>query len=205
MTRLSEWRKEIWSHKHLILLSLIFLAVAIVLDYSAGVYVSKTPGVVAPDIILDHTPTFDLDIIFIYGFILIVALIFIYPLFFRIKELHRVISQFSLLVMVRAAFTTLTHLQIPSSALVFTVPRIISFITFQNDLFFSGHTAVAFLGFLLFKTQKIRYFFLAASIMMGVVVLLMHVHYTIDVLSAFFITYGTFKIGEHIFRRMNHY
>ncbi|MCX6706993.1 MAG: phosphatase PAP2-related protein, partial [Candidatus Woesearchaeota archaeon] len=166
---------------------------------------SKTPGVVAPDIILDHTPTFDLDIIFIYGFILIVALIFIYPLFFRIKELHRVISQFSLLVMVRAAFTTLTHLQIPSSALVFTVPRIISFITFQNDLFFSGHTAVAFLGFLLFKTQKIRYFFLAASIMMGVVVLLMHVHYTIDVLSAFFITYGTFKIGEHIFRRMNHY
>jgi len=30
-------------------------------------------------------------------------------------------------------------------------------------------------------------------------VLLMHQHYTIDVVSAFFITYGVYKIGNRLF------
>ena len=46
---------------------------------------------------------------------------------------------------------------------------------------------------------------LALSILMGTVVLLMHVHYTIDVLSAFFITFGTFKIGEWFFSKVDIY
>ncbi len=76
---------------------------------------------------------------------------------------------------------------------------------FKNDLFFSGHTAVPFLGFLLFKNRKVKYTFLGASIIMAITVLLMHVHYSIDVFSAFFITYGTFKIGEWLFKKMDNY
>ena len=205
MAKLNAWKKEIKDHKYSILFSLVFLAVAVILDYAAGTYVSRTQGVVAPDLILDYIPTIDLDFLFVYGIILVIALLFIYPLFFKVKEFHKVIGQFSLLVMVRAAFTSFTHLQIPSDALEFQVPRIISFLIFQNDLFFSGHTAVAFLGLLLSRDKKIKYFFLIASIILGATVLLMHVHYTIDVLSAFFITYGTFKIGEWFFNRVNHY
>jgi len=55
-------------------------------------------------------------------------------------------------------------------------------LNFSNDLFFSGHTAVPFLGYLLFKEEKIRYVFLALSIMMGGVVLLMH--FTIRLMSS---------------------
>lgn len=205
MGRLHEWRQEIWHHKHLILASLVFLAISIILDYIAGVYVTETPGVVASDLILDNTPTIDLNLIYIYGFMFVVVLIFIYPLLFRVKELHKVIGQFSLLLMVRSAFTCFTHLKIPTDALIFKMPPIISLISFQNDLFFSGHTAVAFLGFLLFRDKKIGYFFLIASIIMGCIVLLMHVHYSIDVLSAFFITYGTFNIGKWFFSKIDRY
>ena len=205
MVKIREWRKEIWEHKYLLLLSLSFLIIAILLDWAAGVYVMKTPGAVAPDLFLDYLPVMDLDFIFIYGPIIIVGLLFLYPLFFKVKELHKVIGQFSLLVMVRSAFTTLTHLEVPKDALQFTIPHFLGFLSFRNDLFFSGHTAVPFLGFLLFKESKIKWFFLAASILMALTVLLMHVHYTIDVLSAFFITYGTFKIGEWFYKKINNY
>jgi hypothetical protein len=205
MSWLSEWKREIGFHKYLIFFSLIFLVLAIILDYAAGIYVSKIPTVPAPDLILDHLPTLDLDFIFIYGGALMVVLFFAYPLFFKTRELHKVIGQFSLLVMVRAMFTCLTHLQVPVNALALNVPRYIPFVGFQNDLFFSGHVAIPFLGFLLFKENKIKYSFLAISVIMGIVVLLMHVHYTIDVFSAFFITYGSFKAGEWFFNKINHY
>ncbi len=200
------WRNEIYNHRHSIMLSLVFLVLAVFFDFLAGRYVMKVPSVVAPDLILDHIPTISfISPFFVYGYVIIIAVLLLYPLFFKVNELHRVINQFSLLVMVRAAFTCFTHLQSPSDAASFTVPWIIASITFQNDLFFSGHTAVTFLGFLLFRKEKIGYFFLVASILMAITVLLMHVHYTIDVLSAFFITYGTFNIGKWFYKSINHY
>ena len=202
MASLKEWKTEIHAHKNLIILSFAFLLAALILDFYARIYVNEVPSVVAPDLILNHIPTLDLDFIFIYGYIFIVILLFVYPLLFYVKDFHKVISQFSLLIVVRAIFTTFTHLEIPAGALKFHVPNILSIISFQNDLFFSGHTAVPFLGFLLFPKSRIRYFFLAASGVMALTVLFMHVHYTIDVFSAFFIAYGTFKIGEKFFKKI---
>ena len=70
-------------------------------------------------------------------------------------------------------------------------------------MFFSGHTAMPFLGFYLFRRSWVRYAFLAGSIVMGFVVLAMHVHYSIDVLAAFFMTYGSYRIGHRILLRMD--
>ena len=58
------------------------------------------------------------------------------------------------------------------------------------------------MAFLVFKDSKIRWFFFAMSIILGITSLLMHRHYTIDVLSAFFITYGVYKIGKRMFREI---
>jgi len=201
LSKFAQWKREISNHKYLILFSFLLLAIALILEHFSGNYVVRTPGVSAPDIILDNIPTFDLDPMYIYGGAVITLLFFIYPLFYRVKELHKAISQFSLLVLMRDAFMTFTHLSDPVTALKFAVPEWFSFFGFQNGLFFSGHTAIPFLGFLIFKDSKIRYLFLAVSIIMAMVVLMMHVHYTIDVLSAFFITYGTFKIGEWMFSK----
>jgi hypothetical protein len=200
-----EWLNEIRNNWHLILLSFILLLFASLFNYLAGIYVSQIPGTKAPDLILDNIPTFDLNFIYLYGAVFIGALLFFYPLFLKVKKFHVVISQFSLLIMVRGIFICLTHLSIPAGALQFHVPEILFILSFNNDLFFSGHTAIPFLGFLLFKGDKIRYFFLFFSFFMGAVVLLMHVHYTIDVFSAFFITYGTHKAGEKFFNKVNAY
>ena len=53
-----------------------------------------------------------------------------------------------------------------------------------KDLFFSGHTATQFLCFLCLKKRMDRVFGLIATVLMGFLVLVQHVHYTIDVVSA---------------------
>lgn len=202
----AEWKKEFLEHKYLIALSLLFFLVAIAGDMISSKYVDKIPTTSVSDIILDHLPTLDLDSIFIYGLILVIGAIFFYVIIFKIREAHIVLSQFSLLVLVRSFFLTLTHLGQPAGALVLTnVPWFYQFFNFNNDVFFSAHTAIPFLGFLLFRKDKIGKFFLLMTFVMAFTVLALHMHYSIDVFSAVFITYGTYKMGEWFFRRINHY
>ena len=58
-----------------------------------------------------------------------------------------------------------------------------------KDLFFSGHTAAMFLMFLCLKKRTDKILALIATIIIGIAVLLQHVHYTMDVVMAPIITY----------------
>lgn len=58
-----------------------------------------------------------------------------------------------------------------------------------KDLFFSGHTAAMFLMFLCLKKRIDKALALLATIIIGIAVLLQHVHYTMDVVMAPVITY----------------
>ena len=66
----------------------------------------------------------------------------------------------------------------------FYVPKFIT-----KDLFFSGHTAAMFLMFLCLKKRTDKILALLATIIIGIAVLLQHVHYTMDVVMAPVITY----------------
>lgn len=205
ITGYRDWRREFAEYKYLIFLSLLVFIIAAFLDYFSGVYTTTSAKTVyVPDLILDHIGPVDLSFIYIWGYIFFFLTLLLYPIFFHIRSLHIVISQFSLLVMLRAVFVLLTHLHTPQDAIIANFPGVFEKLSFQNDMFFSGHTAIPFLGFLMFK-DKIRYMFLFGSILMGTVVLLMHIHYSIDVFGAFFITYGSYKIANLLIRKAKHY
>lgn len=53
-----------------------------------------------------------------------------------------------------------------------------------KDLFFSGHTSTLFLMFLCLRGRTDKILALAATVVVGFLLLLQHVHYTLDVLSA---------------------
>jgi membrane-associated phospholipid phosphatase len=201
--RVKTWKNEILNHKWLILVAILLFIAANILNLMASSYVDKAPGGAAvSDIILNNIPAINLNFLFIYGMSIIIAIFFLYPLLYRVRDLHIAICQFSLLIAIRSIFITLTHLKIPADAILSNLPRIYDFFIARNDLFFSGHVAMSFLGYLLFRKQRIGLFFLIATIIMAATVLLMHVHYSIDVFAAFFITYGTYKLGEWIFPKI---
>ena len=204
--KIKSWGREILEHKYLIIISILFLIISVSLDILAGNYADKKASMPVTDIILDNIPVINLSFIFSYGILLILIMGLIYTLFFKVGGLHIVLSQFSLLVLIRSFFVTLTHLKRPAEAFANAylshVPRIF---TFENDLFFSGHVAIPFLGFLLYRKEKIGIFFLIMTFVMAFTVLAMHVHYSIDVFAAVFITYGSYKIGQKLFRELNYY
>jgi hypothetical protein len=198
------WKEEFLAHKYLIILSLLFLVLANWISIAASNYVDKVQTVVVPDLILDHLPVLDLSIIFTYGILIVIAAIFIYTLAFKVEITHKVASQFSLLILIRSFFIVLTHMGQPiGTAFETNLPRAYQFFNFHNDLFFSAHTAIPFMAFLLFRKEKIGIFFLVMTPIMAATVLFMHVHYSIDVFAALFITYSVYRLGEWMFKKID--
>ncbi len=202
--KINEWYYELKQHKYKIILSLLLLGIATFISQRSANYADKVAAPYAtPDLFLSLIPVMNLNFLFIYGYILVLAILCIYPLFFSVKKFHEMIYHFSLIVIVRALFITLTHLKAPDGAIPSFFPWPFNNLSFQNDLFFSGHVATTLIGFFIFKGEKIRYFFLISSIIFAFTVLAMRQHYSIDVFAAFFITYGTYKIGNAITKKFS--
>src|SRR5450432_3045575 len=63
-----------------------------------------------------------------------------------------------------------------------------------KDLFFSGHTSSVFITFLGLRKKGDKIFTLVSVICIGTLLLVQHVHYTIDILAAPIITYLCFRL-----------
>ena len=198
MVTFKSWKRDILAHKNKILLALLFLALGITSVMVSSNYVDQINTVAVPDLVLDSIPVIDLSFLFVWGIIIVMIVYSLYAIY-KPKKFHYALGMLSLFMLVRSAFIVLTHLKAPVGAIPVAGHGFLQFLTYSNDLFFSGHAGLPFLGFLVFKESKIRYFFLGASIILAITVLLMHVHYSIDVASAYFITFGVFIIGDRIF------
>ena len=67
-----------------------------------------------------------------------------------------------------------------------------------RDLFYSGHTSTIFLMFLCLRRWWDRLFALIGSLVVGSLLLVQHVHYTVDVLGAFVFTYPLYQLGKRL-------
>lgn len=194
--------KNFWSQKPLALsalISVLLLAFSLFINYCANVYVAFSASVAVSDIILDHLPVFNVDFIFYEGFILF--LIFIVVLL--IREPHKmpfVVKSIAVFIFIRAIFISLTHIALPAEHSFLDLGKILQGFTSGNDLFFSSHTGLPFLMALMFwEHKKIRLIFIFSSLIFAASVLLGHLHYSIDVFAAFFITYGIFRLAQILF------
>lgn len=67
-----------------------------------------------------------------------------------------------------------------------------------KDLFYSGHTSSIFLMFLCLRRRWDRLFAFVGSLIVGGLLLVQHVHYTVDVIGAFVFTYPLYWLGKKI-------
>jgi PAP2 superfamily C-terminal len=194
-----------WSNPKILisaLWGLLFLVLSLFINYLAGTYATNHMSNTVTDLILDHLPVFDVQTIFIDGivwfFIFVGVLAALRP-----KRIPFVLKSFSLFIVIRSFFIILTHLAPISQQISLDVnSSIVNTFTFTGDLFFSGHTGLPFLMALVFWDEPwLRWIFMGMSVFFGVVVLLGHLHYSIDVFSAYFITFGIFQISTRLFAK----
>lgn len=180
----------------------ILLTGAYLVDFIASIYKDSQTYISVGDLLLDNIPTFNLEFVFMWVMLGLTLLIFIYPVFFKPELVPFTIKCYAALLYVRSFCILLTNVGPPHGFYFDSYKlgqNILDDMIFRNDLFFSGHTAFPFLAFLVFRDSKIKWIFLAGSILEGTTVLLMHVHYSIDVVAAFFIAYGTYSACRKIF------
>ena len=63
-----------------------------------------------------------------------------------------------------------------------------------KDLFFSGHTVAALIMFLVVKYKPLKIMLLILAILVGLCLMIQHVHYSFDVLAAPFFTWIAYRI-----------
>lgn len=184
--------------------SLLFFAVALVIKGFSDNYVDGSVNTPLGDLILDNIPTLNVDEIVILATLIFIGVsLFLFVI--KPKYLPFGIKTLALFIIIRAFFVGLTHIganfhqiTMDTDAVGYNIYNFL--FSSKSDFFFSGHTGIPFLFALIFyKEKKLRNFLFFCSAFFGSIMLLGHLHYSIDVFAAPFITYAIFKISQIIF------
>lgn len=178
-----------------------FIAIVLLLPYFFAI-IEARQGIVLNDWILSWIPAKDFSItifIFVWSTSLLVVirsiqqpaifLRFIYLLIILTLTRIATISLFPL-----DPPAGLIHLKDPLTSLTYGGTQV--FIT--KDLFFSGHTSNLLLIYLCLQKKRDKQFALLATVGVAILVLVQHVHYTIDVIMAIVFTYSLVSASKRI-------
>ena len=189
------YRVRILFSTTLFLLSMVFI-------FNAIGYANIRASNHVTDIVLSNIPAFNVGWLFVGGTLLFfftaLALTFFDP-----RRIPFTLSALALFFFIRGIFISITHLAPFPVESTFDVATVFNRIFNGGDQFFSGHTGAPFLFALLFWNHlRLRYIFLGWSIFFATIVLLGHLHYSIDVLAAFFITYSIYRMAVALFPKL---
>lgn len=175
----------------------LFFAVCMVIGmphyFSA---IQQRQGIALADPVLQWLPSVDLSLpifIIIYSSLLLVlGYMTTHP-----WHLLKACQTYIVMSLLRFASIYLVPLSQPEG-MVFLDDPILNHLFYQGyvtkDLFFSGHTATMFLFGLVVLDKRLKYFFYFTTAILAVMILIQHVHYTIDVVAAPFFVMGSYKL-----------
>lgn len=183
----------------------IILGASLVVQFFASNYATRIASNSVTDIILSNIRVYDVEAVFVWGSVLLLIIGLGVGLS-RVNCMPFAMKSVALFTLTRSLFVSLTHIspfptRLPISSDFFS-SAMFNGIFNGNDLFFSGHTGLPFLLALIFWDNKnLRFIFLGFSILFAIVVLMGHLHYSIDVLSAYLITFSIFHICKFLFKK----
>jgi hypothetical protein len=160
--------------------------------------IEKRNGRPLNDWLLDQVPAHDFSVLI---FILIWATTLL--LLVRVIRNPEILLQFlwayAFLSLTRMTTIILVNLDPPKYLIPLIDPITNSFYGARyvtRDLFFSGHTSTVFLMAFCFKRQIDRWLAFSAATAVGILLLIQHVHYTIDILASPIITYIIYWLSK---------
>lgn len=185
------WQEPRFRNKTII--ALLLVAIILILLPTFFAFIEKREGMVLQDFVLERLPASDVSIptfIIIWSVVLLV--------FYRIYQNPSIflVVAYGFILMCIARVLTISLLPLNPPPGLITLKDPIANIAYggkgifiTKDLFYSGHTGNMFLFFLCLQAKWDKIIALAASFMVGILVLIQHIHYSIDVISAFIFTY----------------
>jgi len=182
-----------------VLIGIILLLASLFFNFFASSYATRQASNSVDDILLDKLPVFDVNFIFVNGAVVFVLGILILMII-NIRQIPFILKMTALFVFIRSISVTLTHLAPPSDMITINTDMFQKFV-FGADLFFSGHVGFPFIFSLAYQYNKyLRNFFIIASLIGATSVILGHLHYSIDVFGAYFISFTIFSLAKNIFK-----
>jgi hypothetical protein len=153
--------------------------------------IERKQGLAMKDMVLDRLPAYDVSWL-IFFTIWVVGALLIWRAVKKPEMLLHFLWSYVLLCLTRMITISLVPLDPPQQLIPLVDPMSslyygTGFIT--KDLFFSGHTATVFLMFLCLEGNKDKAFALGATILTAILLMIQHVHYSIDILAAPLFTY----------------
>lgn len=184
----------------LIVVTLLFAAILVTFPFFFQ-FIEQREGRVLQDFIVDRIKPVDVSLpifICIWGTTaLMIIRCFRNPMLLLIG-----LYSFIILTLLRIISISLVPLN-PPPGLIPLVDPLSNFFYGKSqfvtkDLFFSGHTSSQFLFFLCLLKRRDKALALLSTAIVGSLVLVQHVHYTIDVLAALPLTYLCFRVGKRL-------
>lgn len=157
----------------------------------------KIQGVLLNDFLLDILPTYDMsmEIFIILYFTVFAAFIFLlaYPVI-----LNYTFGMYTIALSVRLMMLFLINLEPPVGMKLLYDP-ILAVSTYNGlvitkDLFFSGHCVSMFVCYFGMPNNFLRKMFGVFSLILTFMILIQHIHYTIDVLGAYIVVFLIYKV-----------
>jgi hypothetical protein len=198
------WKEFLTNRRTEFIITILLLAVILFIFPNFLAFVEGRQGVTLADPILELFNPIDLTWL-TFGLIYISLIVAIFSFAAKPEILLLALQSYSLLVIFRILVMYSAPLDAPERLILLNDPFVQFFGSgdvLTKDLFFSGHTATLFLLFLLSDKKQLKIFFLISTVLVGIAVLLQHVHYTIDVLAAPFFAYSSYRIAKIINERI---
>jgi hypothetical protein len=187
-----------YKRNRMIIGTVIMFAVIFTMPLFFG-HIEKRQGVVLDDWVLTQIPTYNVSVLIfsiIWGMVLLILIRAIHNPSIYITYCWALI----LICFARAVSITLVPLDPPQGFRALTDPFTGVFygnVTITKDLFFSGHTSTMFLIFLCLERRTDKLIALLAVVLVAGLLLVQHVHYTIDILVAPFVVYVCYLTTRH--------
>lgn len=203
--RYTTWR-EAWSSGAFRRALIIGAAVALVLITALPRFfqwIEARPGIVLHDPMLARWAPREVSVI-TFVVLYVTLLIVLVSVAWRPLLLLRGLHAYALLLVLRMISMTLLTLEPPADIIPLVDPVTQPFYPgrtpFLKDLFFSGHTATLVLMALLAPTRLTRSIAWLGACTVALLILVQHVHWTVDVLVAPFAAWLAWKGGRHTLR-----